>query len=189
MHAKRTGRLSLTPVGADLAPQRDAVLTCLQDLELIADSFAADDSSFLIGEGFLRHISFMGCSPHIELAPPEDGSAFCHVRIEGPLAEPALRVGDNAQPPRCPSCRARLGDWREQVSAWQAGPLLEQVECGKCGRRSRPVDLVWRHSAGSGRLFVHIEDVFPSEAVPVPGLLQGLQKASGTPWDYFYTRD
>jgi hypothetical protein len=51
------------------------------------------------------------------------------------------------------------------------------------------MDLLWRQNAGFGRLFVTIEDIFPGEAVPVPGLLDGLRRATGTDWHYFYIQD
>lgn len=187
---KGTGRLLLTPVDAAWAPPQPPLLKLLRGLDFIGAALAEETDGiarFLIGEAFLQQITFMGCSPHIELEPPADGSAFCHIGIIGPHATPQFMQGNNTQPPRCSGCRTRLDDWRDRTAEWSRAPLAADFTCPKCGIRQRPVDLQWRQNAAFGRLFIAVEDVFPGEAVPVPTLLKKLAGLGGD-WHYCYVR-
>jgi DNA-directed RNA polymerase subunit RPC12/RpoP len=187
---KQTGRLVFAPVPADSLPDRARVVAYLQEKGIVgAPLKPAGDEAFLIGDGFLQQITFMGCSPHIELEPPADGGSFCHVRLTGPLPAPVLLHGVNTQPPRCAHCRKRLPDWRERLREWSQAPQKAHIVCPHCGREQNATTLGWRQSAGAGRLFIQVEDVFPGEAVPVSGFLLGLEKATGCAWQYFYIRD
>ncbi len=189
-NARRSGRLSLAPVDVDAAPEPTALLAYLAETGVTGPALvSAGKGHYLVGDSFLQHISFMGCSPHIELEPPHDDSPFCHIRVQGPLPQPVLHLGRNAQAPRCPACRGRVDDWRGHSTAWVMQALSKCVLCPRCGSSQRPADLYWRHSAGAGRLFIHVEDVFPGEAVPVHALLKGLEKITGGAWDYFYVQD
>lgn len=182
-----TGRLSLAPGDVRSAPDYSTVLGYLCGGGFIGQ--ALGDGRYRVGEEFLRLISFMGCSPHIELDAQDPDASFCHVRLQGPLEDPVLLLGRNAQAPRCKACRGRMDDWREHSAAWPHQARQPCAVCPRCGAEQCPIDLNWRRSAGAGRLFVHVEDVFPGEAVPVPGLLKGLEQVTGTPWDYFFVQD
>lgn len=148
-----------------------------------------DSNSFLVGEAFLQLITFMGCSPNIELTPPSCGGPFCYIRIEGPWIEPRLLYGDKTQAPRCSTCRNRIITWRESLPLWLAQPQNLVAECQRCGHTQRPLDLSWRKDAGFGRLFVIVENVFPGEAIPVPKFLLELERTTGTFWKYFYAQN
>jgi hypothetical protein len=50
-------------------------------------------------------------------------------------------------------------------------------------------DWDWKQQGGFGRLFVMVEEVFPGEAVPTPGLLDLLRDLDGTPWRHFYVQE
>ncbi len=189
-NARRTGRLSLAPMDVDADPESASLLAYLAATGLTGPALASvGEGHYLVGDGFLRQISFMGCSPHIELEPPPDGSPFCHIRVQGPHPLPVLHLGQNTQAPRCPACRGRVDDWRGYSGVWATHVLGKCVLCPRCGSSQRPADLYWRHSAGAGRMFIHVEDIFPGEAVPVPALLKGLEKTTGGAWDYFYVQD
>ncbi len=186
----QTGRLLLVPDSLEWTASSAPVLAYLQESGFVGRSLDNEKpDAFLVGDHFLQLITFMGCSPHIELEPRGDGGSFCHVQVIGPLPELQLIRGDNTQPPRCGQCRGRLPHWQEELASWCVHPERADVLCPRCGHRQRPVDLGWRRNAGFGRLFVAVEDVFPGEAVPVPSFLQGLQRASGVAWEYFYIRD
>lgn len=186
----QTGRLLLAPDSLERMPPAPLVVACLRETGFVGRPLDVGNLDvFLVGDNFLQLITFMGCSPHIELEPPGDGGSFCHIRLIGPLPDLQLMRGENTQPPRCVQCRGRLSDWQEQVAGWCAHPERCDVLCPRCGHRQRPVELGWRRNAGFGRLFVAVEDIFPGEAVPVPSFLQGLQKTTGVVWNYFYIRD
>jgi DNA-directed RNA polymerase subunit RPC12/RpoP len=146
-------------------------------------------AAFQVGEAFLQFITFMGCSPHIEMEPPPQGGPFCYVHIDGPWLRPLLRHGRNTQAPRCSACRGRITSWRELLPAWLERPQDPLIDCPRCGHRQCPLDLGWRREAGFGQLFIVVEDIFPGEAVPVPALLSNLKGMTASPWQYFYVRD
>ena len=187
---KQTGGLILTPTDTNASPQRSIIEAYLRDSGFIGDRLGASrPDAFLVGDGFLQLITFMGCSPHIELTPPAHGGSFCHVRLRGPYPSPRLLYGRNTLPPSCGQCRKRLPQWREHLADWARSPAAADVLCPHCGHRQRPLDLNWKRSAGAGRLFVQVEDVFPGEAVPVAGFMRGLAQAGGVEWAYFYVQD
>jgi hypothetical protein len=180
-----TGSLLLYP--ADLAaepPAAAAVARALAALGLIGDPLGSA-WAFRVGPEFLRHVTFLGCAPHLVLDPPADGgTGFSHLVIAGPYARPRLVLGANAAAPRCPGCRARFGDWRAAAPAWIEAPLAVSARCGACGAAHRPADLDWRETAATGRLFVEVRNVFPGEAVPGDELLRDLGRLGAGAWRY-----
>jgi hypothetical protein len=188
--SRQTGRLLLTARDPQREPPTALLLHHLHRNGLLGPPLqGTGGEDFLIGQGFLQLITFMGCSPHLELEPQPDGGPFCHLRIDGPWPTPQLRYGRNTQGPRCVACRTRLPEWRGLLPLWLERPTEASVLCPRCGHSQRPLDLGWRKEAGFGRLFLVVEDVFPGEAVPVPALLQGLGRVTGGDWHYFYVRD
>jgi hypothetical protein len=180
-----TGSLLLFPADpAAEPPAGAAVAQTLAALGLVGAPLGPD-AVFRAGPAFLRHVTFLGCAPHLVLDPPADGGkAFSHVAILGPLAAARLLVGANAATPRCPACRARLDGWRAALADWVAEPLALQVRCAGCGATHRAADLDWRETAASGRLFVAVRNVFPGEAVPGEELLRALGGLGVGPWQY-----
>jgi DNA-directed RNA polymerase subunit RPC12/RpoP len=188
---RHTGRLILAPRDTLHAPDPAKVLRQLQELAFIGQPIERQQGcAFLIGDAFLSLITFMGCSPHIQLSPVDDGGPFCYLRLEGPYASPHLLHGRNTQPPRCENCRGRIAaDWRNELADWEAAPLEPSVNCQRCGHRQRPSDLQWKQSAGFARLYLAVEDIFPGEAAPTPSLLNALKKNDDADWGYFYIQD
>jgi hypothetical protein len=180
-----TGSLLLYPAEVAAEPPTAGVVAgTLAALGLTGDPLAAP-AAFRAGPAFLRHVTFLGCAPHLVLEPPADGSsAFSHVVIVGPLRAPRLVLGANAVAPRCPACRARLDDWRAAVAGWVDDPLALRARCAACGTVHRPANLDWRDSAAIGRLFVAVRNVFPGEAVPGEELLGALGRLGAGAWRY-----
>jgi len=179
-----TGSLLLFPGDARAdPPTAAAVVEALAALGLIGDGLAP--GTFRVGAGFLQHVTFLGCAPHLVLEPPADGgTAFSHVVVAGPFDAPRLVVGRNTAAPRCPDCRARLEAWRATLPGWVDAPLAGSARCPGCGAVQRPADLDWRERAAVGRLFVEIRNVFPGEAVPGEELLNALGRLGAGPWRY-----
>ena len=183
-----TGRLILTPTTPDHPLEPAGLLNTLRKGGLIGAPLQGIEQGYLVGERFLNLITFAGCSVQLALTPPEDGSPFCHIILDGPHQTPCLLWGRNTRPPRCPACEAPCKDWRPQVDEWVSGSA-PGLTCGQCGATAELGSWNWRENAGFGRLFLRVEEVFPGEAVPTPALMSLLEQASGTGWRHFYVQD
>jgi len=140
---------------------------------------------FRAGDRLPRLLTFAGCSPHLELEPPPDGSGdFCHVRLHGPLPLPRLVTGPATGAPRCPGCRSRLGDWRPLVAGFNAGGRPAPWHCPECHGVYPLTALRWRHYAAWGRLLVEVHQVFAGEALPGAPMMRALEEGTGVTWSY-----
>lgn len=173
--------LFLAPCDPLAAPAPGEATATLAELAVIGEPLGP--ARFAAGAGFSRHVVYAGCSPHLVMEPPEDGSlAFCHVALHGPYPAPRLVTGPNTVRPRCPACRSRFDDWRDQVSAWTACDT--EVACRRCGTHSPLHALDWRGHALCGRVLIELRNVFPGEASPSDQLLGELERRTGVAWRY-----
>ena len=101
------------PVGSDRLAKK------LQAIGLIGPPRAVNNDTFYpTGEHFLQLVTFLGCSPMIELEPPSDpvtlaadsaAGKFCHVFLSS--AESLRFRSDPRTPaPRCPACHTTVSD-------------------------------------------------------------------------------
>ncbi len=185
-----TGRLVLTPADPYFLPDDlSAITTRLEEIGFIGTALSGRQDSYLLGEHFMQLVTFMGCSPYIRLEPGAADEAFCHLKIDPTSAHPRLLTGKNTTPPRCTVCRRRISDWRTNIARWQQQPDW-LASCPHCGHRQDPATYDFRQSAGFGRLFLCVEQIFPHEAIPSPSLLTHLQQASGgTSWHFFFVQE
>jgi hypothetical protein len=185
-----TGRLVLTPQDPYLLPDEpEAILTGLHEIGFI-DHALETRPGYLLGERFMQLVTFMGCSPYIRLQPDDSEEPFCHLRLDGPYPRPRRLHGKNARPPRCEACRKRLSGWQASFESWKASTDHWKAKCPHCGYQQDPVTYDFRQSAGCGRLFLFVENIFPQEAIPSPALLDALKRVSkGNDWRYFYQQD
>ena len=170
----------------------------LQAIGLIgAPAALADEIFYPTGENFLQLISFLGCSPRIELDPPADRSTllaastagkFCHLFLSC-TASLVLRADSQCPPPRCPDCRQPVADWHTVIETWRQHPVQPDWVCAHCGFTGQPTDLAFRRTAGFGRTFIEIRGIYPSEAVPTDVLLGTLQGLSNGPWKTIYIKE
>jgi hypothetical protein len=80
-----------------------------------------------------------------------------------------------------------LNGWRASFDAWKASANDWKAKCPHCGHWQDPVTYDFRQSAGCGRLFLLVENIFPQEAIPSTTLLEALKRScKGEPWRYFY---
>lgn len=177
------GSLYLFPADAFVnPPELSIVLDVLTKTGLTGE--ALDEYRFLAGDGFFRHVTFAGCSPSLQLEPPEDGSGnFTHISLSGPFPQPRLVITRHHSRPRCPHCGQRLDDWKSKIMDWQENPAEEYL-CTRCNQSSTAAMLNWRRYAACGRLLVEIHQVFPGEAVPGDNLMAELEKTTGCEWRY-----
>lgn len=179
-----TGSLFLSPQDPwQTPPAREAVLATLADLRVIAEPHGTD--TWLAGDALLRHVTFAGCSPYLEMTPPADGSKnFCHLALLGPFDQPRLFTGPNTLKPRCPNCKTRFADWQPLAVQYQSDPA-QAWACPACGSARRIDALRWRQHAAFGRLLVEIRSVFPAEGIPSDELVEALgQLTDGVDWQF-----
>lgn len=123
--------------------------------------------------------------PHLVFEPPEDGSdRYCHVILHQ-HQQVRLYTGQQTAPPRCPSCRHRIADWKTDADNWLKQPD-QSWNCPACDACHSPATLDWRQSVGASQILVEIKNIFPGEAVPVDSLMNTLKALSGEKWRYFY---
>jgi hypothetical protein len=182
-----TGRLLLSTQDPFLLPDRTVLEAGLTSAGFLGEPLPGLEDAFLSGEQFLQLVTFAGCSVQIELSPAGD-KPFCHIRFTGPFERPVLLSGRNTRPPRCPGCRTPLREWKPALAAWREGGTAD-ITCPDCGETHPPWAWDWRQKAGFGRLFIQVEEIFPGEAVPTPGLTTLLQRLTGSEWGCFYVQD
>jgi hypothetical protein len=184
-------RLVIYPDDVNFIPQnRDSIQRALSAIEFTGSTLPSDDDSmrFLIGEQFLNFVTFLGCSPAIEIEPPEDGSEdFCHIHIS-PIHQQAEFCADAAgKGPRCPHCRYEEKNWQALAEQWRGNNAIK-FQCPECQQATDVIELNWRKSAVAAHLFIEIYSVFPNEAVLADKVLSVLEQATGVAWKYFYSR-
>ncbi|MGB7934516.1 MAG: hypothetical protein WCH04_20280 [Gammaproteobacteria bacterium] len=193
-------KLVLYPAQVDCPTVETAALvTALQTIGLVAAPACHDPASgYRAGEQFLQLVTFLGCSPAIELEPPADpdecarvcaSGNLCHIRIS--LAEDRIRFrADSRLPaPRCPQCRKVEDRWTELIAQWRADPRENCWACRECGIHGRLFDLNFRHRGAFGHSFIDICGIHPAEAVPGETLLTALGELTGCDWRYMYLQD
>ncbi len=182
-HYDMNGSLFLAPENPD---------SSFSDIETLKKSLVengliqpSDSNTCYCGDSFAQLVTFMGCSPHLVFEPPEDGNEnYCHIILHH-HEQVKLYTGQQTAPPRCPSCRFRLADWKNDREKWSERPE-QSWECPQCQASHVPATLDWRQSGGAGRLLIEIKNIFPGEAVPVDLLMNSLKNITSEKWRYFY---
>lgn len=187
-------RLVLHPQDADYAPESSGMIQeTLYDLGFIGEPCSLPDSGneehgFLAGERFLQLLTFMGCSPNINLAPQcKSDRDYCHIVLSPIYAQTHFRSHVRDVFARCPACGRRDADWQRLIERWQVNTSLKKYLCPHCDESMSLYDLGWRQLAGFGRFFIEVFSIFPHEGIPTGNLLSSLEGACAQPWTYFFT--
>jgi hypothetical protein len=180
MKAPGVHQLVLHPVDPDSAPSFEAVVAALRAIDFLGEPLS-NPNTFAVGPEFLGLITFLGCSPSVDT----ELGAGCAIHISRTSGDLRFRGGIV---PRCPVCRGRLEAWEEAVASWRRNANYLWT-CPECGAHAALPGLDWRHGAGFGRFFVDVFGIYPSEAVPGERLMEALSRATGGPWEFFYTDD
>lgn len=159
------------------------VIDVLEKLQFTGERFSSEEAhssnvNFYVGERFIDHITFLGCSPAIALSP-EDGEQFCFVCVNELSDKPRLYYGSNTPAPHCRQCKETREDWKLMLDDGD-------TFCTRCNMQERQQSLVWRKMAAISRLAIEIMHVYPHEAVPSPHLLEELAKVTNVEWAYAY---
>ncbi|MES9870122.1 MAG: hypothetical protein ABW149_10560 [Sedimenticola sp.] len=179
-----TGKLLLHPPMACPLPDPAELEQRLRAIGLIGAPLPGTGDAFEAGDRFLHLVTFLGCSPFIRFEPEnEEDDDFCYIRLSGPHEQIRFRSGSNTQRPGCPECRRKISDADRMIREWLASG--RKCSCPSCGALFDAPELRWRQSGGFSRLFIEINSVFPSEAIPSQELLNHLKSECGE-WEYFY---
>ncbi|WP_126456231.1 hypothetical protein [Sulfuriflexus mobilis] len=190
MSSLADNRLVLYPRESTTVVSERVLEEALRGIDFIAEPFMIEgEKRYFAGERFIEHVSFLGCSPHINLQPAEAGqeydTEFCHVSLLVADA-PLFLAGDNLGAPSCPSCRKRQQGGQLTISPWQTVSEGMCWQCEHCGQEHAYTALNWRRTAAVARTSVHIWGVHESEAVPNESLLNCLRALDVGEWEYFY---
>ena len=177
----------------------DVLAERLQAIGLIAAPVRlGSETIYPAGEYFLQLITFLGCSPAIEIELPTDidslesGSRdgrFCHVTLSDGGEHLHFRAGLAPPEPRCPHCRKPDPHWPEHLHTWQEDRQRLHWSCALCDYSGQLTDLNFRKSAGFARMFIEIRGIYPAEAIPGEALLASLQALSGCQWKILYIKE
>jgi len=145
-------------------------------------SQAHHDNHYLPGDNFLSLITFLGCSPNINLMPVT-GESHCFISIIKQTPKPDCLGHTQTVNPKCPGCGKRIAEWK--TTNWkQSGEICI---CDKCQLQTPYAELNWKHECGFARAGFEVNHIYPHEAVPTDQLLNTLSLFSGFEWDYCYT--
>lgn len=152
---------------------------------------ALSSTRYAVGEQFLSYVTFLGCSPDIELSPQPD-KAFCYIDIGSNTHKDIHFIsGANVKTPRCPQCRSDQQQLAQQLTK---NGYQSLVQCPSCQFNFPPEQPNWRKSAVIATQWLRIGHIYEAEAVPTPTLLDALAMQSTTPkeehspWQYSYIR-
>lgn len=176
-------QLVLFPVQAGFPLDANLLQEVLSQQGMLGKALRAD--TYAVGEAFLDHITFLGCSPYIELEPVQ-ASEFCHVQLPVSDGRVQFLAGSNVKPPPCPACKAALTDLPGRLQ--QADKVLAEQHCPACQAGFLPHELNWRKSAVFASNYIVIGNIHEAEAVPEQGLLLALQEATGIGWRHAWLR-
>jgi hypothetical protein len=178
------------------AVDQATIVTALVDLGLLGERLERPDWAFATGPGFGKLVGFTGCAVQFGDPVPGGSAPGPWVRVPPPLPAPRLLWGRNTRPPRCPGCSTPARDWTDWLASAPSREVpgcgcdaMQPLACGACAAAAPACRWRWGRHGGAGRSFVMVEEVFPAEGQPLPGLLQALGGVGAGPWVFFYVQD
>ncbi len=191
-------KLLLHPKDASFRVPVDVLAEQLQAIGLIGGAAPLASGKFYpTGRHFLELVTFLGCSPAIELAPPRDpeqlesasrSGAFCHVFIDSHV-QARFRHDPRTPAPRCPHCREPVTNWPALVNAARDKPAPTRWACTFCGHSGDFSMLKFHKAAALASCWVEIRGIYPSEAVPGDALWLCLRNLGGGDWRAIYLQE
>lgn len=181
-------KLIFSPKSTDNTFDSQSLLNTLIESQFVITE-AQDTNHYLPGERFLSLITFLGCSPNVNLFPV-DGENHCFISFIEPTEFPSCVGYTKTANPKCPNCTTRIADWK--ISDWQLpGEILpgKLCYCDKCQVQTPYTELNWKHECGFARCGFVVNHIYPHEALPTDQLLDLLKQAAGFEWDYSYANN
>ncbi len=159
-----------------------------QDIGFLANRYQKPGPEhYLVGDRFLQHVSFLGCSPYLKVHPEtENDTDFCTASIPASSTAINYLASQHVTAPRCPVCKKSIAKYQTIMQEWTQNKSNTLIECQQCGESSALYDLDWRKNAGFFNFHIAISNIFPKEAIPGDALLDWLQATTKHEWKYFY---
>ena len=106
----------------------EAVTSSLKEIELLAETIPNEEHSYYVGDHFLDLISFMGCSPNIDLTPQDNADKFCCIRL---IEKPDITAltSQHTHAPHCPHCKKPEKSWSDTITD-------TSLKCSSCGEKN-----------------------------------------------------
>ncbi len=161
-------KLYLYPDDPNYQINPENIHSLLQKLAFTGDLLSSN--RYATGDNFVSLLTFMGCSPNIELEPQED-KPHCYIEIES-NKQSQFTSGKNTKYPRCPHCKEALNN----------------PNCSNCNQPINLAKLNWRKSAFVASSWIAIGNIYELEAVPNDQLLNTLKSETGVNWKHAYIR-
>lgn len=170
-------KLYLYPENPDYRCDEKNLIKRLQEMQFTGTEIG--ENLFATGNEFVSLLTFMGCSPNIELEPKDD-IPFCYIEIENHDTN-QLKAGKNLKPANCPNCNSAIKTFIQNKDL--------QFECPECSSKYDFQNLNWRKSAFIAKCWITIGNIYESEAIPSDQLLSALQKETNQLWKAAYIRE
>jgi len=161
-------KLYLYPDNPDYQIDVDRLTLQLKKDSLLGESLSSN--RYATGDNFLSLLTFMGCSPNVELEPQDD-KPYCYIEIES-QNKPQFISGKNTKYPPCPYCKEKLNT---------------QI-CANCDESIDITKINWRKSAFISSAWICIGNIYELEAIPNDQLFNVLENNTGVAWKYAYIR-
>jgi len=145
-----------------------ALSALLNEIKVIGQELSK--KRYATGDEFLSFLTFMGCSPNIELEPQNE-KPFCYIEIDS-FNKPLFITGKNTKYPNCPHCKKQL----------------KALNCLQCNKQISLNKLNWRKSAFIASSWICFGNIYELEAIPNDELLRILEQETGLKWKYAYIR-
>ncbi len=166
-------RLYLYPDDPNYASNYHQLKSLLVKREFI--DFEISDKRYATGKNFLSLLTFMGCSPNIELKPQNE-KPYCYIEISTAKGVHFIK-GENTKNALCVTCKEPLTD-----------PVRGKMICPNCNQTIDITKLNWRKSAFIASCWICIGNIYELEAVPNDQLLSALKNETGVKWKPAYIR-
>jgi len=162
-------RLHLYPTEISYSFDLKRMEDFLKDEEFINKKL--ERNRFSTGNTFVSRLTFMGCSPDIELEPQTD-KPFCYIELENHKNAQFIS-GKNLKRARCPFCK---------------NDILQPTLCSHCKKPLNPQNINWRKTAFFASSWITIGNIYELEAIPNDLFLDLLEKETNTKWKAAYIR-
>ena len=180
--------LLIIPAAFQSRPDPELTRTVLHELGMLDEALEVLPGKYRVGERFLDHVAFLGCSPAIEFDPADAGdeSSFVHVSLQHLPGRSVFRQGFNPRPPLCPACRSPVAGYVEDMPSKPGALDRASCICPSCGCVTRWLDMSWRDGAVVVRDAIEIVGIHPREALPNDAFMDQLARSSEVTWRCLY---